>query len=243
MAGILPPVSRHGKEEGGDGRGASRGQPDPAGADHAADRSAAAGGHGQHPYSADPAGAGGDAGGRRLHRAERRHPVPELLPSAAAGEQSLRRPPDLSNRAAGDEECGAGGVADGTDTLRPAAGGPCWGEADPAVQPDGSCGGHPPQLSGAAVVESAVQCGEVHALRRRGHGDAAGRSGTSAADGGRQRRGHPPGAAGAPLRRLSGEAADAASPTGSGWACPCVRPLPVVTAGGCCYSPARRVPP
>lgn len=28
-----------------------------------------------------------------------------------------------------------------------------------------------------------------------------------------------------------------------GWACPCVRPLPVVTAGGCCCSPARRVPP
>lgn len=63
------------------------------------------------------------------------HPVPELLPAAAAGEQSLRRPPDLSNRAAGDEECGAGGVADGADALRPAAGGPCRGEADPAVQP------------------------------------------------------------------------------------------------------------
>lgn len=28
-----------------------------------------------------------------------------------------------------------------------------------------------------------------------------------------------------------------------GWAFPCVRPLPVVTAGGCCCSPARRVPP
>lgn len=109
--------------------------------------------------------------------------------------------------------------------------------------PDGPCGGHPPQLSGAAVVESAVQCGEVHALRRRGHGDAAGRSGTSAADGGRQRRGHPPGAAGAPLRRLSGEAADAASPTGSG-----AGPAPV--SGHCrghggrlLLQSGRRVPP
>lgn len=52
-----------------------------------------------------------------------------------------------------------------------------------------------------------------------------------------------PGAAGAPLRRLSGKAADAASPQGLGLGLPCVRPLPVVTAGGCCCSPARRVPP